>query len=115
MKKDTYPGLTKAQVQQLEMTRWASANGWRPDPVGRPQLFSVNEEGVRIRIRFFERSVVLEHKIPLTEDEKKLSPNQNVHWVEICKRAYSRVSIQKGKLDWNTVQRKRKTTQKEED
>ena len=113
MTSQKYTGLTKTQEKQLEITRWATVDGWRPDPVGRPQLFNVDKEGVRIRIRFFERSIVLERRVPLTEEERQLRPNQNMHWVEVKKRAYSRVSIRNGKLSWDTPKRKTKVKEEE--
>ena len=108
MSEKKYPGLTKTQVKQLKISQWATANGWRPDPVGRPQLFNVDRDGVRLRIRFFERSITLEKKMPLSEEERKGRPVQNLYWVEVKKRAYSKVSIKKGKLDWGEAESKKK-------
>ena len=99
------PELTKAQEKQKEITRWAVTNGWRPDPVGRAQIFGVNEEGQRIRIRFFERSITLEINVPLTEEEKKEQPLQKMHWVVLKKRAYSKVHVKREKLDWTEPKR----------
>jgi len=104
------PGLTKTQVKQVRVTEWAVANGWRPDPNFRinPQLFGFDEEkGVRIRIRFFERSMTLEEKVPLSKEEKKERPLQNMQWVVVEKRSYPKVTIKNGELDWGRVEKKK--------
>jgi hypothetical protein len=91
--------LTKTQSKQEKIVEWCLANGWRQDPQRRPVFYSENEEGERIRLKFAPRSLVLQKKVALTEEEKKTDP-RNMKWIDLRKRSYAGVKIARGKIDW---------------